>query len=313
MKIHDFSSDQGALRFCELLTSENPAWIGRSGGTDTYFVEAWNGFDWDYKIKEIRKYTGYYDHSGNVENLKRFVQMYIDSSKAMDLCTVHLSSQFGNALNGDNSKGCIDTLENKYGISEIMCWRFLENAIPFMESFKHWSKGKRILVVSPFSRSIEYQTHPDRVGNLHKEDFGFSNCTFSTVNTPITYNTDTWECDVDAPNTNWFESAEAIFQNVSSREFDVALLACGSYAMYLGEKIKTKLGKKAVYVGGILSVYFNLYNDRYSSTGHDLSVINPDSQIISLENENFSEKAKEGNFKKFEGLNAYFGSKESKE
>lgn len=308
MKIHEFDSNEAMDRFCEIMNSKSPAWIGRSGGTDTYFVEAWNGFDWDYKIKLIRKYNGYYDHSGSLENLERFRDMYIRSSKAMDLCTVHAPSQFGSALN--NCIGCMGTLENKYGISEIMCWRFLENAIPFMESFKRWSQGKRILVVSPFSKSVEYQTQPCRVGNLHKEDFGFSQCTFSTVNTPITYNTDTWECDVDAPNTNWFESAEAIYQNISKCEFDIALLACGSYAMYLGEKIKTHLGKKSVYIGGMLSVYFNLYNDRYSSTGHDLAVINPEYQVTSLENENFSEKAKEGKFKKFEGLNAYFGSKE---
>jgi len=60
----------------------------------------------------------------------------------------------------------------------------------------------------------------------------------------------------------------------------------------------------------MVNVFFNLYNFRYSSTGHDTAVINPSYQIESLENEElFTEK----NLKAFpysEGLRAYLGKKE---
>ena len=311
MQIVRFNYPEGKQVFRDLLTSDTPSWIGRNGGSDTDFVEHWDGKTFAHpNVDLMRRLNGYYDRSSSVENLHRFRQMYLDSSRATDLCTVHMSSIFGKSLDGEEY--AVNKLKYVYGVDRIMCWRFIENCTYFLESFQEWGEGKKILVVSPFSRSINHQTSADRVGNLHKPQFQFPNCTFVTLDTPITYNTNSWECDSrrDTEAENWFDTAEQIFEKIKAVAFDVAWLSCGSYAMYLGPRIKKELGKHSIYVGGMVNLFFNLYNFRYSSTGHDTAVINPSYQIESLENEElFTEK----NLKAFpysEGLRAYLGKKE---
>ena len=311
MDIIRFNYPEGKQVFRELLLSDSPSWIGRNGGSDTDFIEHWDGKTFAHpNVDLMRRLNGYFDQSSSVENLHKFRQMYLDSSRATDLCTVHMSSIFGKSLDGEEY--AVNKLKYVYGVDRIMCWRFIENCTYFLESFQEWGEGKRILVVSPFSRSINHQTSVDRVGNLHKPQFRFPNCTFVTLDTPITYNTNSWECDSrgDTAAENWFDTAEHIFEAIKSVDFDIAWLSCGSYAMYLGPRIKKELRKHSIYVGGMVNVFFNLYNFRYSSTGHDTAVINPAYQIESLENEDlFTEK----NLKSFpysEGLRAYLGKKE---
>lgn len=310
MKILKFNSVEALDIFKDLLISEEPVWIGRNGGSDTDFVERWNGLSFieDPHVDLLRRLNGYFDPACSIEKLHKFKEMYLRSSKNTDLCTVHMSSIFGEALNMDAE--CLDKLENKYGVNKIMCWRFIENCTYFLNSFQQWGIGKKILVVSPFSESIAFQTDKDRVSNLHLPEFRFPECTFTTVDTPITYNTNNWSCASDIKSDiDWFDTADYIFEQVQSSDFDIAWLSCGSYAMYLGDRIKNDLGKKAIYIGGMLNVFFNLYNFRYSSTGHDRAVINPEFQIESIENQRFYTNNNTEKFPFSEGVRAYFGRK----
>jgi len=256
----------------------------------------------------MRKLNGYFDSRESVENLHRFRQMYKDSSRETDLCTVHMSSRFGDALDGGVYSQ--NKLQYLYGIRKIMCWRFIENCTYFLKSFQEWGSGKRVLVVSPFSQSITFQTGEDRVRHLLQDEYKFPECEFTCVDTPITYNTEGWFCESNsARQEDWFSTADQLFANISKEDFDVAWLSCGSYAMYLGPKIKRDLGKDAIYIGGMANVFFNLYNFRYSSTGHDLSVVNPAYQIDALEHKRLHTPENVNIFPYSEGLRAYLGEK----
>jgi len=303
-----FNYQEGIEYFSNLMLSTNPVWVGRNGDSDTDFVEKWKGEDVKCPLVEnMKRLNGYYDKDNLLDNLHKFRDMYLKSSANTDLTTVHMSSIFGKSLEGDEK--CLKKLSEDYGISTIMCWRFIENCTYFLEAFQRWGEGKKILVISPFSKSIQFQTQPERIHNLHKDPYKFPKCQILTYNSPITYNTDNWLCTDIADHRNWFDTAQAIFQDISEIDFDVAWLACGSYAMFLGEKIKTNLKKKAIYVGGMSNVFFNIYNFRYSSTGHDQCVINTDFQIESFENQQFFQQDQLKHFPFSEGLNAYFGGK----
>jgi len=305
LEILRFNYPEGMLRFCDLMRSADPVWIGRNGGSDTDFVELWDGENFSHpSVIKMRKLNGYFDKEASTQKLEAFREMYLRSSSFMDLCTVHMSSRFGASLEGHTQS--TKTLKEKYGLRAIMCWRFIENATYFMESFRTWGCGKRILVVSPFSSSIEYQIQPSKLPNLHKEDYGFSEASFSTLNTPVTYNGEGWVSEA-VEEGDWFQVADRIFEDLKRRDFDIVWLSCGSYAMYLGEKVKRELGKKAIYLGGLANVFFNIYNFRYSSTGHDLAVVNPRTQIESFENSLFNTPDKTSKFPFSEGLRAYFG------
>ena len=306
MQVVRFNYPEALETFSRLMTSDKPTWIGRLGGSDTDFVEYWAGTEFqDPRVDLLRRLNGYFDPSQDVNNLRLFRDMYIESSRNMDLCTVHMSSVFGEALNHSTKE--MSVLKYKYGIPQIMCWRFIENCTYFLESFQTWGTGQKILVVSPFSKSIDFQTQPNRVSKLHLPQFAFPECTFVTLDSPITYNTDDWICEDSDKSKTWFDVANRMFERIKAEDFDVAWLSCGSYAMYLGHRIKRDLGKKAIYMGGMANVFFNIYNFRYSSTGHDRAVINPDMQIVSLENSKFHTDRNIKNFPYSEGIRAYFG------
>ena len=150
LEILRFNYPEGMLRFCDLMRSADPVWIGRNGGSDTDFVELWDGENFSHpSVIKMRKLNGYFDKEASTQKLEAFREMYLRSSSFMDLCTVHMSSRFGASLEGHTQS--TKTLKEKYGLRAIMCWRFIENATYFMESFRTWGCGKRILVVSPFS------------------------------------------------------------------------------------------------------------------------------------------------------------------
>jgi len=88
-------------------------------------------------------------------------------------------------------------------------------------------------------------------------------------------------------------------------EFDVALLSCGSYATALGDFVRHELGKKAVYLGGMLNVMFNIYGERYDTPFFD-SLVNLDTRIDALENDELA-SVRGGRGLRNEAMRAYFG------
>jgi len=298
----------------QLMLSDDPVWFGRVGGNDANIVVrnlAGFGFEPSY-IAALKQYPGYFDKKNSEENLIKFCEMYIESISQMDFSFVsvpHMQDMLAGTLHPYwvalhdfiPTEKCGFT--NHYYIVLIRS---------FLSSFQKWGVGKKILIVSPFSESIKYQTQPDRIHNLFKsKDMFFPECEFITYNSPVTYNidgvTNPYFDEVTKGVDNWFDMCEKMYNDISLIDFDVAFLACGSYGMYLGDKIKTKLSKKAVYVGGILNVYFNLYGERYDAPTWN-EMVNLDYQIETLENDIFPIEFK-NLFTPNEGLRAYFGKK----
>lgn len=177
----------------------------------------------------------------------------------------------------------------------------------FMKDFKIFAENKKVLIISPFSESIKYQTKPDRINNLIN-GYTFPNCTFLTYDTPITYNSykDNSSDDIlnQVTTNNWLEQCEKMEEEISKIDFDVALLSCASYACCLGSFISTKMNKKAIYIGGVLNVIFNIYGKRYTNEYYN-NINNLSYRIKSLETKKY-ENATGGKLKKNEAFNAYF-------
>ena len=51
--------------------------------------------------------------------------------------------------------------------------------------------------------------------------------------------------------------------------FDVALLSCGGYGILILDYL-TKIGKSAIYVGGVLQMYFGIYGRRWMVENKDI-------------------------------------------
>ena len=121
--------------------------------------------------------------------------------------------------------------------------------------FYIFRKNKKILIVSPFSESIQFQY---KRKDVILKQYSYPDFELVTYDTPITYNNED-----DALNhietNNWLEQCEKMENDIMKLDFDIALLSCGSYAMYLGNVISKKMNKKAIYIGGMLNVFFNIY------------------------------------------------------
>lgn len=117
--------------------------------------------------------------------------------------------------------------------------------------FNHM-KGKKVLVISAFSDIIEEQFNN---GNVYKLELGFPEIqSVCTVTTPYCFLN-------NGPHNNYFETLDSIFNDVQTKDFDIALLGCGAYGHMLTHKIH-EMGKDAIYIGGCITNIFGILSSR---------------------------------------------------
>lgn len=117
----------------------------------------------------------------------------------------------------------------------------------------HTLKGKRILIVSPFIESIKEKEH------IRKEIYGvdlFPECKFVYIKPPQTQGSNKSE--------EYYIELHKFIKEIEKLKdsFDIALCSCGGYGNPLVNKIY-EMGKSAIYVGGVLQMYFGIYGMRW--------------------------------------------------
>jgi hypothetical protein len=118
----------------------------------------------------------------------------------------------------------------------------------------HALRGKRLLLVSPFVDM--FQSQPNAYGiNL------FPDCSFVYLKPPQTHGTNA--------SRDWREEFADLCSAVDLLEFDVALCSCGGYGNPLCSYIYSK-GRSAIYVGGVLQMYFGVYGSRWIKERKDV-------------------------------------------
>lgn len=301
--------------FNELMTKEGGAWIGRIGGSDyKEIIMFLNKLEIRNDNIHIKLLNGYFDKSSSPAekkiNFLKFITNIMDSYKNMDLATV-ATAEFIHIL--ITNKMSIDGFPSK----KICSYSFIEDIYPFLNSFKEWGENKKILIVSPFSKSIEYQSSKQRLPYLIN-NYQFPNCEFSTYQSLITYNAPFYDNSLVEKQTcgynNFNDYVIKMCKDIASLNFDICFISAGSYSVMIGDYIKTTLNKKAIYIGGILNIFFNIYGERYHSENMiGLKINNMDYNIKSLEQDEILdykniEKLAQMNIKN-EGFKAYFSSK----
>lgn len=115
-------------------------------------------------------------------------------------------------------------------------------------------KGKKVLVIHPFAESIEMQ--------YKKRELLFKNLdilpefdlkTIKAVQT------------IAANQTNfksWFEALDYMKAQIDVVDFDIALIAAGSYGLPLASHVK-RIGKSAIHMGGALQILFGIKGKRW--------------------------------------------------
>lgn len=306
----DFESPGLVSHFSQIMQQNRPLFVARIGGSDYDLLPAYfkdreffaSDKRYAYGVGRVREFNGYFDLENRRENFIKFLDDFILYYMDADYLTYCGGRLIGRFQRNRFRKAEANFLKAICKDKDVISYQFIEYIRPFLRSFQVWGAGKMILVVSPFSESVGLQYR--RKDQLLK-DCRFPDFQLATYNTKVTYSTqDDTGITLQVSTKNWHEECAEMADAIAKIDFDVALLSCGSYSMYLGHFIKNSMGKKALYLGGVLNVLFNIYGGRYEG-GYD-EILNLDCQIDAVENAHIEHLAA-GRSARSEALNAYFG------
>ena len=140
-------------------------------------------------------------------------------------------------------------IENTY--KKPIVWAFVFDIFHYIhvKPWTHALANKRILIISSFIESIQKQPP------AYSLDL-FPNCTFVYLKPPQTNGSN--------PSLDWLDEFNQFCSKIKEleNEFDVALCSCGGYGNPVCSYIYS-LNKTAIYVGGVLQMYFGIYGNRW--------------------------------------------------
>lgn len=121
-------------------------------------------------------------------------------------------------------------------------------------------EGKRILIVSNFEESIKSKI--DSRKDIYGIDL-FPNCQIITIRPPQTQgDEESQEFDIEL--NKFTQKLDEIKDN-----YDIALVSCGGYGSLVCSHIY-KSGKSAIYVGGVLQMYWGILGNRWFNDRSDV-------------------------------------------
>ena len=132
----------------------------------------------------------------------------------------------------------------------------LEALEPYRSSFP-WSKaleGKKVLVIHPFSKSIEKQYK-------HRQEL-FDNPNVLPEFELQTYKAVQTNAGGTCDSLTWFDAFEKMVNDITKFDFEVAIIGCGSYGLPLAARLKD-MGKKVIHLGGATQILFGIRGKRW--------------------------------------------------
>lgn len=135
-----------------------------------------------------------------------------------------------------------------------MCWAFAFDIFHYIYSTPWtWAlRGKRILIISPFAESFREKL-PIRAQLYDGVDL-FPDCTFVFAKPPQTQGSE--------PSEEFDVELDRFLGSIKDLEYDVALVSCGGYGNLVCSAIYDS-GRSAIYVGGVLQMYFGVLGTRW--------------------------------------------------
>jgi hypothetical protein len=187
------------------------------------------------------------------QTLSRFCQMYLESLREVDVLAVWFRP-------GENS------VRKQFAPqAKMVCLTALE---PYYQ-VNPWSRrlaGKRVLLVSPFARTIEAQYRrreliwPSRPEML--PDFQLR-----TVRVPLS------AALVKPEYPDWFTAMEAIRRQMAAEPFDVAIIGAGAWSLPLAVYAKS-LGAWGIHLGGPTQILFGIKGRRWETNDRVAAHVN---------------------------------------
>jgi hypothetical protein len=230
-------------KISNILKNEKQFLIGRMPGIEAGTITEYLTKDCFSKsiINSIQQNTGFYSDKENFDkNLREWCKIYLNALRDCNLLFRLEFSTWDHLVK--------DYYENIYVFScaSLQMW------LPALEN-------KKILVISPFEKSIKMQ-YPNRkflFTTGKQNNFDYPEFELHVLKCPNTIKGNT-----PFPHKNWLETFEDMCKKINEIDFDIAVLGCGSYGMPLAHHIK-KIGKGSIYAGAYTQVMFGIKGKRW--------------------------------------------------
>lgn len=242
-----YSGDEAYRLIKNGLMSDRPIMIARLGAVEiktVLYAKSPKPFKIllkSYVYKHLHTNAGFFPV--NDEAINKFGTLMTESMKQVDI----LASWRPEEL-------LFNTLINKVKVS-------LGDLGPTINADYSWSvtlKGKKILVIHPFAKSIKQQYYENR-DRLFTNPYILPE--FKSLETITAVQTIAGET---GGFNSWFDALEYMEKEILKKDFDIALIGCGAYGFPIAAFVKS-IGKKAVHVGGPLQLFFGIKGKRWDN------------------------------------------------
>jgi len=244
----------------DALMAEKPCMIARFGSTEltcltnfvgvhqeerqyiNYITGKSNPWWWEPNIiNQMQQWSGFFPPT--VEKIEDFCQLMLNDLDEVDI----LGSWLSNEL----------IFQSEISKARKVRLVYLE---PFWAN-KPWTaalKGKKVLVIHPFSKTIDNQYQKREL--LFKNDLlpEFELITIQAVQSLGAINSEY---------KDWFEALESMKRKIDKVDFDICLIGAGAYGFPLAAYVKRK-GKKAFHLGGSLQLLFGIKGKRWENNDY---------------------------------------------
>lgn len=211
-----------------------------------------NAFD---KIQQVMKNNAGIKIS-NMNSIIKYSQLYLESFHHSDI-------YFDWEPCGNVAKWIMDSLMFMHvNFNKNRIWSHTLDIFNYIQvrPWTHAFRGKRILIVSAFVDSIKEKL--DTRDKIYGIDL-FPECEFVFIKPPQTQG--------ENPSREFYIELNEFTDKIKeiSGQFDIALVSCGGYGNLVCSEIY-KMGKSALYIGGVLQMYFGIYGSRWERERADI-------------------------------------------
>ncbi len=235
------SAEEGNKLLMQKLRENSPFMATRFGANEIgYAYRSFHGLRIPFKLRHSIANTGFFP-ADDKKLLEKFSEFYLKSTENIDFMGVWNSSEYEGAA---ISKFCPNaTLIPLISLEPY----YFENP---------WSaalKGKKVLVIHPFAKTIEkqYTKHSQLFENKDVlPDFDL--ILFKAENTIFGHK----------KFKNWFEVFDYSCEQIVKIEFDIAIIGAGAYGLPIAAFVK-KMGKQAIHMAGATQILFGIKGKRW--------------------------------------------------
>jgi len=232
----------------EKLLSPDPCMIGRLGSVELNYIDEYNNSFWlfrrikfilwmrkSYKLSERERYCVFHNawlFPSKPSILKRFSDLMISSMRKTDIFWTRCGNE--------------DSFKNFLQHSSVVDIYDLE---PYSHAtpWTHALEWKKVLVIHPFSESIEMQY--SKKDKIFPKPYTLPDFKLKTLKPVVSFARESVNYD------DWFEAFEDMKKQIRNIDFDIAIIWCGAYWFPLAAFVK-KMWKKSIHLWGPTQILF---------------------------------------------------------